>query len=333
MQLQHQQQLLAQQQMQMQHGQHMVMANNGVVMTQGHMPQMNQAVYSGVTVPKPQPMKVQPKKAQQKLKVEDALAYLAKVKAEFDRKPQIYTKFLDIMKNFKAHTVDTPGVIQQVSQLFRGHDALILGFKTFLPEEQRISLEQLKKMNKSEEEKKRQRKKAAQQRKAKKEKEKKQKAAMDAKARKNQKGTPGQPFGFDHAISYVTKIKRRFAEKPATYREFLDILHLYKEQEQSIEGVLDSVSELFKNEPDLLREFAYFLPEAVQEQAKARLNLAVVRGQGKKSKQKSKAKDLKKDKSGKSSSREKQRSKGKTSTARKRRGEKNDPTRRRFFKR
>ena len=159
-------------------------------------------------------------------------------KAEFDRKPQIYTKFLDIMKNFKAHTVDTPGVIQQVSQLFRGHDALILGFNTFLPEEQRISLEQLKKMNKAEEEKKRQRKKAAQQRKAKKEKEKKQKAAMDAKARKNQKGTPGQPFGFDHAISYVTKIERRFAEKPATYREFLDILHLYKEQElQSIEGV------------------------------------------------------------------------------------------------
>ena len=37
------------------------------------------------------------------------------------------------------------------------------------------------------------------------------------------------------------------------------------------------MSELFKNEPDLLREFAYFLPEAVQEQAKARLNLAVVR--------------------------------------------------------
>ena len=169
MQLQHQQQLLAQQQMQMQHGQHMVMPNNGMVMTQGHMPQVNQAVYSGVTVPKPQPVKVQPKKAQQKLKVEDALAYLAKVKAEFDRKPQIYTKFLDIMKNFKAHTVDTPGVIQQVSQLFRGHDALILGFNTFLPEEQRISLEQLKKMNKAEEEKKRQRKKAAQQRKAKKE--------------------------------------------------------------------------------------------------------------------------------------------------------------------
>ena len=193
------------------------------------------------------------------------------------------------MKNFKAHTVDTPGVIQQVSQLFRGHDQLILGFNTFLPEEQRISLEQLKRMNKAEEEKKKQRKKAAAQRKAKKEKEKKAKAAADKKAMgkaAKKANAPAQPFGFDHAISYVTKIKRRFAERPATYREFLDILHLYKEQEQSIEGVLDSVSELFKNEPDLLREFAYFLPEAVQEQAKARLNLAVnsYRGSAKKGK-------------------------------------------------
>ena len=105
------------------------------------------------------------------------------------------------MKNFKAHTVDTPGVIQQVSQLFRGHDQLILGFNTFLPEEQRISLEQLKRMNKQEEEKKKQRKKAAAQRKAKKEREKKrnEKAAQDAKRKQKGGGGAGgaQPFGFD----------------------------------------------------------------------------------------------------------------------------------------
>ena len=96
-------------------------------------------------------------------------------------------------------------------------------------------------------------------------------------------------------------------------------------------SVLDSVSELFKNEPDLLREFAYFLPEAVQEQAKARLNLAVVRGQGKKSKQKSKAKDLKKDKSGKSSSQGKEEAREKRPPGGKERGEKNDPTREAIF--
>ena len=51
-----------------------------------------------------------------KLKVEDALRYLAKVKMEFDcdKNGHIYNQFLDIMKNFKAHEIDTPGVIKQV---------------------------------------------------------------------------------------------------------------------------------------------------------------------------------------------------------------------------
>jgi len=48
-------------------------------------------------------------------------------------------------------------------------------------------------------------------------------------------------------------------------------LHDYKEDKQSIEGVLEQVSELFRDHPDLLKEFAYFLPEAVQAQATARL--------------------------------------------------------------
>lgn len=228
--------------------------------------------------------------ANPKLKVEDALAYLAKVKMEFDRKPAIYTKFLDIMKNFKAQAVDTPGVIKQVSHLFRGHDSLILGFNTFLPEDQRISTASLKEMNKKEEQAKKNRKKAAAQRKAKKEKE----AAAIAK---NQKSAP---FGFDHAISYVTKIKRRFANSPDTYKQFLDILHLYKEHEQSIEGVLDNVSELFRDEPDLLKEFAYFLPEAVQQQAKERLSIAVQRSKQRQKAKKAKESGKKQDKSGKS---------------------------------
>ena len=57
---------------------------------------------------------------------------------EFSSKPEIYNEFLDIMKNFKAQTIDTPGVIQKVSQLFRGYNKLILGFNTFLPEGHKI---------------------------------------------------------------------------------------------------------------------------------------------------------------------------------------------------
>ena len=87
----------------------------------------------------------------------------------------------------------------------------------------------------------------------------------------NRGGSGSPPFGFEHAITYVTKIKTRFERDSAKYTRFLDILHDYKEDKQSIEGVLEQVSELFRDHPDLLKEFAYFLPEAVQAQATARL--------------------------------------------------------------
>ena len=77
-------------------------------------------------------------KVLRELKVEDALLYLDQVKMEFGDKPEIYNEFLDIMKNFKAQEIDTPGVIEQVSQLFRGYNKLILGFNTFLPDGYKI---------------------------------------------------------------------------------------------------------------------------------------------------------------------------------------------------
>jgi histone deacetylase complex regulatory component SIN3 len=74
------------------------------------------------------------------LKVEDALAYLEQVKAQFEDRPRIYAKFLDIMKEFKAQTIDTPGVIEHVTRLFRGYPNLVLGFNTFLPAGYKIEL-------------------------------------------------------------------------------------------------------------------------------------------------------------------------------------------------
>ena len=41
-------------------------------------------------------------------------------------------QFLDIMKEFKAQSIDTPGVIDRVLNLFFGHREHILGFNTFL---------------------------------------------------------------------------------------------------------------------------------------------------------------------------------------------------------
>mmetsp|Transcript_23573 Transcript_23573/g.70832 ORF Transcript_23573/g.70832 Transcript_23573/m.70832 type:complete len:678 (+) Transcript_23573:35-2068(+) len=210
-------------------------------------------------------------KVLRELKVEDALLYLDQVKMAFSEKPEIYNEFLDIMKNFKAQELDTPGVIQQVSHLFRGYNKLILGFNTFLPDGYKIELpldgndatmtvitpsgvsapivsEPLARRDIQ-----------------------KSPKAHQAKCM----GDVSAPVEFDHAITYVTTIKKRFAHEPDIYKAFLEILHTYQKEQRSIKDVLEQVSELFADHPDLLKEFTYFLPDAVQEQAKERLSRAV----------------------------------------------------------
>jgi paired amphipathic helix protein Sin3a len=61
------------------------------------------------------------------------LSYLDQVKVQFADHPDVYNKFLDIMKDFKSGAIDTPGVIERVSTLFAGNPNLIQGFNTFLP--------------------------------------------------------------------------------------------------------------------------------------------------------------------------------------------------------
>lgn len=68
----------------------------------------------------------------------DALSYLDQVKVQFADHPDVYNKFLDIMKDFKSGAIDTPGVIGRVSTLFAGNPDLIQGFNTFLPPGYRI---------------------------------------------------------------------------------------------------------------------------------------------------------------------------------------------------
>lgn len=65
--------------------------------------------------------------------MQDALSYLDQVKVQFADHPDVYNKFLDIMKDFKSGAIDTPGVIERVSTLFAGNPNLIQGFNTFLP--------------------------------------------------------------------------------------------------------------------------------------------------------------------------------------------------------
>ncbi|GLD92507.1 hypothetical protein PINS_up001066 [Pythium insidiosum] len=289
---------------------------------------------------------------QRELRVEDALLYLDQVKQQFGDQPDIYNQFLDVMKDFKAQAIDTPGVILRVSNLFRGYPNLILGFNTFLPPGYRIrpdtSIEVIPQQmtrpvgntpmyssgvqsaggqqssssnlgpvhrpppvtipppysppglvgsqhgskqptparqnvpptqhaaNK-----------VGSHGQSKQASKKSQQQLQPASALNQSQASGGNrgaanPVEFDHAIHYVTTIKQRFADEPETYKEFLAILHTYQKEQRSIRQVLDQVSYLFRDHPDLLREFTFFLPDAVQEQAKERLNRAAEKAQQRK---------------------------------------------------
>lgn len=118
-----------------------------ILPTQTHQPIRHNKVHTGSTTPptvtiQPSQPSQQSQQQFQKLKVEDALSYLDQVKYKFGNQPQVYNDFLDIMKEFKSQSIDTPGVIARVSDLFKGHPELIVGFNTFLPPGYKIEVQQ-----------------------------------------------------------------------------------------------------------------------------------------------------------------------------------------------
>ncbi|CEP17572.1 hypothetical protein [Parasitella parasitica] len=189
------------------------------------------------------------------LNVKDALTYLDTVKAKFSSQNNVYNQFLDIMKDFKSQMIDTPGVIERVSTLFRGHPALISGFNTFLPpgyciecstdEQQRniikvttptgtTSITENESLN------------------------------LRGDDNFQQQEDRKAPVEFNHAIAYVNKIKNRFASQPDTYKKFLEILQTYQKDQKPIGEVYTEVQALFDGSNELLDEFKQFLPEPKQ---------------------------------------------------------------------
>lgn len=77
-----------------------------------------------------------------KLTSKDAVAYLKAVKEVFSDQRDKYERFLEIMKDFKTHRICTQDVIAKVKELFEGHNDLIMGFNTFLPEGIEITLDE-----------------------------------------------------------------------------------------------------------------------------------------------------------------------------------------------
>ncbi|KAM5238667.1 paired amphipathic helix protein Sin3b [Ctenodactylus gundi] len=198
--------------------------------------------------------------------VEDALTYLDQVKIRFGSDPATYNGFLEIMKEFKSQSIDTPGVIRRVSQLFHEHPDLIVGFNAFLPLGYRIDIPRNGKIHIQ----------------APPTSQDTPHAHCDvAEDTKHQAAykeeRPSAPLEsdsveFNNAISYVNKIKTRFLDHPEIYRSFLEILHTYQKEQlhakgrpfrgMSEEEVFTEVASLFRGQEDLLSEFGQFLPEA-----------------------------------------------------------------------
>jgi paired amphipathic helix protein Sin3a len=66
------------------------------------MPGGQQFHQSGPPAPPPQQQQQQ-QQQQQKMELHDAFAYLDRVKAEFADQPDVYNRFLQIMREFKAN--------------------------------------------------------------------------------------------------------------------------------------------------------------------------------------------------------------------------------------
>ncbi|KAL0057013.1 Paired amphipathic helix protein Sin3a [Marasmius tenuissimus] len=70
----------------------------------------------------------------------DASIYLDAVKRQFQDQPEVYSEFLDIMKDFQHQKIDALGVIQRVSKLFHRSPFLMQGFSLFLPAGYRVEI-------------------------------------------------------------------------------------------------------------------------------------------------------------------------------------------------
>lgn len=136
-----------------------------------------------------------------------------------------------ITLNCTPPRIDTPGVIERVSTLFRGHPTLISGFNTFLPPGYRIECSV-----------------DDQERNIIKVTTPTGTTSITESGSLNLRGDDNfqqqedrkAPVEFNHAITYVNKIKNRFAGQPDTYKKFLEILQTYQKDQKPIGEVAQS---------------------------------------------------------------------------------------------
>jgi histone deacetylase complex regulatory component SIN3 len=221
------------------------------------------------------------------------------VKATFSDDSDVYNRFLDTMREFKANGINTRQVIDTVSSLFIDYPDLLTGFNTFLPPgfhirvvpgvghtgrnrvqiitpngttvPQPLQPAQLSSLLTNH-------------------------AyhsqgypplpqtaphlppnppifqpilgtgAVSSEPIRHQPPPPPPPppppadVDFHDAINYVNEIKNHYSQRPEVYRSFLDILHSYQREQHTIDEVYDQLRGLFQDAPHLLQGFQMFLP-------------------------------------------------------------------------
>ncbi|XP_076454286.1 paired amphipathic helix protein Sin3a-like isoform X3 [Babylonia areolata] len=220
------------------------------------------------------------------LKLEDVLSYLYQVKFRFGNQSSVYNDFLDIVKEFRSPPIDRPGVFKRISNLFKGHPDLIVGFNTFLPPGYKIEVERdvisvlqpgqgsmpISALNTAA---------ATANTPAMSQLQTRRSPAhglpsTNPPAHTAPQGSGSQPVEFNHALNYINKIKNRFQGQQEVYKQFLQILHTYQKEQRNIKEqgrvgmsskplteteLYSQVARLFADQEDLLAEFGQFLSD------------------------------------------------------------------------
>ncbi|XP_023547238.1 paired amphipathic helix protein Sin3-like 3 [Cucurbita pepo subsp. pepo] len=155
-----------------------------------------------------------------KLTAEDALEFLKNVKDVIGNETEKYEEFLQLMKDLAFQRIDIVGVITGVKRLFRGHNDLILGFNTFLPQRYAIA------------------------------------CPLEDETPPRRR----RPLKLGDALDYVSEVKRRFEGEFHIFNSFMRNLHLYKRGKKPLSELHREVCVLMQDHPDLVEGFADFLP-------------------------------------------------------------------------
>ena len=165
----------------------------------------------------------------QPLSEEEAVIYLEKVKTTFIHQSDVYDRFLAIMKDFKAQNINTPGVIQRVSELFKGHPDLMYGFNTFLPPGFHVPLEDA------------------------------EGTVQEDEDDDGPDPVDNDQTNLDRAIVFYASLNKKLKNQSGLLAQFWEALQSY-ETDKKLGPLCDKVVVLFEDYPNYLERFQQLLP-------------------------------------------------------------------------